>query len=72
MSVNKYKVVKFNAVIPVKKEVTVKFRTKSGEIVSFPATKVVKKKVKLNLNLKNNEADLFRLKCYHTTCIKFP
>ncbi len=44
MSVNKYKVVKFNAVIPVKKEVTVKFRTKSGEIVSFPATKVVKEK----------------------------
>jgi hypothetical protein len=44
MSGNKYKVVKFNATIPVKKEVTVKFRTKTGEIVSFPATRVVKEK----------------------------
>jgi hypothetical protein len=44
MSGNTYKVVKFNAKVPVKKEVTVKFRTKTGEVVSFPATKIVKEK----------------------------
>ncbi len=39
----KYQVVKFDAVIPVKESVNVKFRTKDGHFVTFEATKIVEK-----------------------------
>ena len=48
----KYEVVKFDAYKPAKEEVTVKFRTKDGKIISFLATKITKVKTPVRFKAK--------------------